>query len=221
MRDTAHRSEFIYILGCPLSKTLMSHWTRLKLSPTNAPPIFHPTQWFICSITITSSATKIHHLPSILAHDHAILFFIITHLSHEPWTPLLYFSTLHHRPYLSFIPSTQWFQVIVRLLIAWLVNRHMSWPLEVYRVATIVRFTLQLCNLRTLLHPSQSSVLLQTSRLSISRAPSIWFALLHSCLSLESSITLLGFAPSPARPRIAFIVLSTRSMEDTQWKLDP
>ena len=107
------------------------------------------------------------------------------------------------------------------LLIGWLVNCHMSWPLGVYRVATIVRFTLQLCNLRTLLCPSQSSVLLRTSWSSISRAPSIWFALLHLCLSLESSITLLGLAPSPARPRIAFIALSMRSLEDTQWKLDP
>ena len=107
------------------------------------------------------------------------------------------------------------------LLIGWLVNRHMSWPLEVYRVATIVQFTPQLCNLRTLLHPSQSSVLLWTSQLSISRAPSIWSALLHSRLSLELSITLLGFAPPLARPRIAFIALSTRSMKDTQWKLGP
>ena len=107
------------------------------------------------------------------------------------------------------------------LLIGWLVNRHVSWPLEVYRVAAIVRFTPQLCNLRTLLHPSQSSVLLWTSRLSISRVLSIWFALLHSHLSLESYIALLGLAPSLAWPRITFIALSTRSMEDTQWKLDP
>ena len=112
-------------------------------------------------------------------------------------------------------------ELLFILLIGWLVNRHISWPLKVYRVATIVQFTPQLCNLRTLLCPSQSSVLLQTSQLSISRAPSIWFALLHSCLSLKSSITLLGFAPPPAQPRIAFIALSTRSMEDTQWKQDP
>ena len=131
------------------------------------------------------------------------------------------FPTLHHHPYLSFISLIQWFRVIVYSIFSWLVNHHMSWPLLVYRVVTIVRFAPQLCNLRTLLRPSQSSVLLWTSRLSISRAPSIWFTLLHLCLSLESSITLLGFAPSLAQPRIAFIALSTRSMEDTQQKQDP
>ena len=112
-------------------------------------------------------------------------------------------------------------ELLFILLISWLVNCHMSRPLQVYRVVTIVQFTPQLCNLRTLLRPSQSSVLLQTSRLSISRAPSIWFALLHSHLSLKSSIALLGFAPPPARPRITFIALSMRSVEDTQRKLDP
>ena len=131
------------------------------------------------------------------------------------------FPTLHHCPYLSFIPLNRWFWVIVYSIVSWLVNCHMSRPLQVYRVAMIVWFTLQLCNLRTLLHPSQSSVLLQTSRSSTSRAPSIWFTLLHLHPSLESSIAPLGFAPPLAQPRIAFIALSMRSVEDTQWKLDP
>ena len=73
----------LYILGCPLSKMLMSHWTRLKLSPTNTSPIFHPTRWFIHLIIIMSSAVKTHHSLSILAHDRIIPLFIITHLSHE------------------------------------------------------------------------------------------------------------------------------------------
>ena len=122
--------------------------------------------------------------------------------------------------FLSFFWSND-SELLFSLLIAWLVNHHMSWPLKVYGVVTIVWFTPQLCNLRTLLHPSQSSVLLWTSQLSILRAPSIWFALLHSRLSLKLSIALLGFAPPPAQPRIAFIVLSTRSVEDTQQKQDP
>ena len=112
-------------------------------------------------------------------------------------------------------------ELLFILLIGWLANSHMSWPLIVYIVATIVRFALQLYNLRTLLHPSQSSVLLWTSWSSISRAPSIWFALLHLRLSLKSFITLLGFAPLLARPRITFIALSMRSVEDTQRKQDP
>ena len=146
---------------------------------------------------------------------------VIIHLSHGFWSLCYNFPTLHHHSYLSFIPPIWWFRVIVTLLISWLVNRYVSWPLEVYRVAMIVQFTPQLYNLRTLLCPSQSSVLLRTSWLSISRAPSIWFALLHLCLSLELSIALLGFAPPLAWPRITFIALSMRSMEDTQWKLDP
>ena len=130
--------------------------------------------------------------------------------------PLYIIAPIFHS---SLLPDDS--KLLFTLLIGWLVNCHMSWPLEVYRVAMIVRFTPQLCNLRTLLHPSQSSVLLQTSWSSISRAPSIWFALLHSHLFLKSSITLLEIAPSPAWPRIAFIALSMRSVEDIQWKLDP
>ena len=166
------------------------------------------------------STVKIHNHSSTLTHNCIIPLSVIVHLSHESWTPLLYFPTLCHHPYLSFIIQIWWFQVIVYSINSWLVNHHMSWPLSVYRVATIVWFTLQLCNLRTLLCPSQSSVLLWTSWSSISRAPSIWFALLHLRLSLKSFITLLGFAPLLARPRITFIALSMRSMEDTQWKQD-
>ena len=108
--------------------------------------------------------------------------------------------TLHHCPYPSFISLNRWFWVIVYSIISWLVNHHVSWPLSVYRVVTIVWFAPQLCNLRTLLHPSQSSALLRTSQLSILRAPSIWFALLHSCLSLKSSIC---YGSSPGLKRIS------------------
>ena len=148
----------------------------------------------------------------------------ICHYSSFSWTldpfveifPLYIIAPIFH----SFIWTND-SKLLFMLFISWLVNCYMSWPLRVYKIATIVWFTPQLCNLRTLLRPSQSSVLLQTSRLSISRAPSIWFTLLHSHLSLKLSITLLGFAPPLAQPRIAFIVLSMRSMEDTQWKQDP
>ena len=148
----------------------------------------------------------------------------ICHYSSFSWTLnpfVVLFSLYVIAPIIHSLHQLDDSELLCILLIGWLVNHHMSWPLQVYRVATIVQFALQLCNLRTLLHPSQSSVLLQTSRLSISRAPSIWFALLHLRFSLKSFIALLGFAPSPAWPRIAFIVLSTRSMEDTQQKQDP
>ena len=147
---------------------------------------------------ITPSFT---HNCFIIAHDRVILFLslFIFLTNHES---LCYnIPTLHHRPYLSFILLIRWFWVSIHPIFSWLVNCHVSWPLPLYRVDTIVWSAPQLCNLRTLLRPSQSSVLLRTSWSSILRAPSIRFTLLHSRLSLELSIALLGFAPSPGSTR--------------------
>jgi len=143
---------------------LMSHWAKIWLSPTSAPPIFRPTQWVIHSVSITPSAVILHkHSPTIVS----LLFMIVSFLSlslfiflTNPESLCYNIPTLHHCPYPSFIPSIRWFQVIVHSILGWLANCHMSWPLQVYRVVTIVQFAPQLCNLRTLLHPSQSSVLL-------------------------------------------------------------
>ena len=101
-------------------------------------------------------------------------------------------------------------------------NVTMSWPL-VYRVAMHVWFALQLCNLRSLLCPSQPQYCYgQVGQVS-QEPPALQFALLPltPTLCIKNSACSLRASNPSAQPRITFIVLSTRSMEDTQWKQDP
>ena len=185
--------------------------------PLSSAPLDDSFAWSL-SHHLQSKYTIIHQ-PSLMIASFSYLSLLIFLMNPEPLC--CNFPTLHHHPYpYSFLPPND-SKLLFKSIISWLVNHHMSWPLQVYRVVMIIRFAPQLCNLRTLLHPSQSSVLLWTSWSSISRAPSIWFTLLHSHLSLKSSIALLGFAPFLAQPRITLIALSMRSMEDTQRKQDP
>ena len=180
--------------------------------PLSSTPLDDSFAWLL-SHHPQSNYTIIHQ-PLLMITSFSYLSLFIFLMNPGPFViifPLYIIAPIFH----SFL-SIWWFRVIVQSIISWLVNRHMSWPLPVYRVVTIVRFAPQLCNLRTLLSPSQSSVLLWTSQLSISRAPSIWFALLHSCLSLESSIALLGFALPPAWPRIALIFHSILQTNDSK-----
>ena len=141
----------------------------------------------------------------------------------NPWWSCYYIPTLHHCPYLHSFRLIQWLQVIVSyLLLGWLVKCHMSWPF-VYRVATHVQFTLELCNLRSLLCPSQPQYCYRQVGWVSWEPPALWFALLPlmPTLCIENSACLLRSSNPLAQPKITFIVLSMRSVEDTQWKQDP
>jgi len=203
-RNTVHSSELIY------PRIFIQHMYLIlldrNLAVTNKhSPYLCPTRLVFWSVSIMQSGIRWHNHHAIVV---SLLFLIMSSSPHSlfiiltnPWSLCYNIPTLHHYPYLSLTNQSDDSELLLHSIFSWLVNCHMSWPPR-YIVYTIVRIALQLCNLRTLLCPSQSSVLLQTSQSSISRALSIRFALLHLCLSLKSSITFLGFAPSLAQPRI-------------------
>jgi len=150
------------------------------------------SQHFAIHSQITQSFTNNHFT---IVYHHVIPLPSLFIFLMNPWSLCYDIPTLHHYPYLSLTNWSNDSKLLFHSIFGWLVNCHVSWPLQVYSVDTIVWVALQLCNLRTLLCPSQPSLLLQTSWSSISRAPSIWFTLLHLCLPFASSIAHLGLAP--------------------------